>query len=77
MFFCFYLSNQKQRDKKLECKYLNKGQTFAGLEREHGKRNSLEFCFTFSQRMPLAEENRPSVSDQKLREGDGKIVIGF
>lgn len=76
-FFWFYLSNQNQQDKKLEYKYLNKGRTFAGWEREHVKRNSLEFCFKFSERMPLAEENRPSVSDQKLKEGDGKIAIDF
>lgn len=41
------------------------------------KRNSFEFYLKFSKRMLLDEGNWPWVSDQKLKEGDGKIATDF
>lgn len=41
------------------------------------KRNSFEFCVKFSKRMLLPEENQHQVSDQKLKEGDGKFATDF
>lgn len=52
-------------------------QTSAEYESEYVKRNSFKFCLKFSKRMLLPEEIWPQVSDQKLKEGDGKFADDF